>query len=330
MIFGKEKALKEEMIKIGKRLSSLRLVVGRAGNLSCRWDENNLLVTATASALGELTLEDILKVDLDNSEKKKVTSEFPLHSLVYRNFPQKVIIHCHPALTNAYFAVYNQLKPLTFETKLYLGNIPVVEQDTPAITEPELVIQALKTSNLVVVKNHGVVSIADKFRDALYLIEELEEAIKTAAVARIFKPDALDDLGKEVKENLAADKAYLMFSPEHIQAIVDLVNQDEFIANKGREMDLTLKLAIKLDGLDKAYKFNFEKGRIVKLDFDVDAPFVISAPAEVWEMVFLGKIDPFVATTQGKMKLQGNLGQLSRWYAPFNRLFQLFRQVAIK
>lgn len=330
MIFGKEKALKEEMINIGKRLYSLRLVVGRAGNLSCRLDENNLLVTATQTPLGELTREDILKVDLNNSQNKKVTSEFPLHSLVYRNFPQKVVIHCHPALTNAYFSVYNQLKPLTFETRLYLGDIPVVEQDTPAISKPELVMQALKTSNLVVVKNHGVVSIADKFCGALYLIEELEEAIKTAAVARIFKPDILDDLDKEIKENLSADKAYLMFSAEHIQAIVDLVNQDEFIANKGREMDLTLKLAIKLDGLDKAYKFNFEKGRIVKLDFDLDAPFVISAPAEVWEMVFLGKIDPFVATTQGKMKLQGNLGQLSRWYAPFNRLFQLFRQVAIK
>ncbi|MBI4972403.1 MAG: SCP2 sterol-binding domain-containing protein, partial [Candidatus Omnitrophica bacterium] len=213
---------------------------------------------------------------------------------------------------------------------LYLGNIPVVQQDTPAITKPELVIDALKVNNLVVIKNHGVVSIADKFSDALYLIESLEEAVKTASVARLFNKEILDDLDKGLKNELTQAQGYLMFSREHIQAIVDLVNKDEFIAQKGQELDLTVKIAIKLDGSDKAYRFNFEKGRIVSLDPDVDAPFVISAPAEVWELVFLGKLDSFVAVTQGKMKLQGQLAQLSRWYVPFSRLFQLFKQVPIK
>jgi putative sterol carrier protein len=91
-----------------------------------------------------------------------------------------------------------------------------------------------------------------------------------------------------------------------------------------------VQLAIKLDGSDKVYKFVFEKGKIIKLERDEDAPFVISAPAEVWELVFLGKLDSFVATMQGKMKLKGELGKLSRWYVPFSRLFELFRQVKIK
>jgi len=333
MIFGKEKALKEEIIKLGKKLYELRLVVARAGNLSARIDENNILITATGTSLGDLGCADIIKVDLSNTEDikdKKVTSEFPLHSLVYKNFPNKVIIHCHPTLINAYFAVYSELKALTFETKLYLGNIPVVEQDTPAITKPQLVVDALKVNNLVVIKNHGVVSIADKFSDALYLIESLEEAVKVAATARLFKKDVLDELDKGLKENLSQDNAYLMFSPEHIQAIVDLVNKDEFIQKKGKELDLTLQYAIKLDGHDKVYKFVFEKGRIAKLELDDNAPFVASAPTEVWGLIFLGKLDPFVAVTQGKMKLQGQLGQLAKWYVPFSRLFELFRQVKIK
>jgi L-fuculose-phosphate aldolase len=352
MTFGKEKALKNSIINIGKKLYELRLVVARSGNLSCRIDENNILITATGTSLGNLNYGDIIKVDLTNAEDIKnprLTSEFPLHSLVYRNFPNKVVIHCHPTLVNAYFAVYADLMALTFETKFYLGNLPVVEQDTPSITKPQLVTDALKVSNLVVVKNHGVVSIADKFSDALYLIESLEEAVKVAAVARLFKKDVLDDLDKGIKEDLAQDTAYLMFSEEHIRAIVDLVNKDEFIARKGAESDLTLKLAIKLDGQDKVYprtnfniaqdkhaigagvyKFNFEKGKIINLEFDEDAPFVISAPSDVWELIFWGKLDPFVATTQGKMKLKGELGKLSRWYVSFSRLFELFKQVKIK
>lgn len=332
MIFGKEKSLKEDIINIGKKLYDLRLVAAKSGNLSARIDDNNILITATGTCLGSLTSDDILKVDLnsDNFKNQKVTTEFPLHSLVYKNFLSKVIIHCHPPLANAYFAVYSELKALTFETKLYLGNVPVVPQDTPAVTKPELVIEALKTSNLVVLKNHGVVSIADEFKEAFHLIDSLEEAVKTASVARLFKKEILDDLDKSLKDDLAGNNAYPMFSKEHIQAIVDLVNKDEFILKKGQELDLTLQLAIKLDGEDKVYKFNFEKGRIPKLDLDDNAPFVISAPANVWELVFLGKLEPFVATMQGKMKLKGDIGKLSKWYVPFSRLFELFKQVRIK
>jgi L-fuculose-phosphate aldolase len=329
----KEKILKDQIIEIGKKLYALRLVAGTSGNLSARIDKNNILITATGTALGNLDYEDILSVDLTEQkdlQNKHLTSEFPLHSLIYKNFPNQVIIHAHPVLINAYFAVYADIKALTFETRLYLGNVPVVEQETPAVTKPELVVEALKSSNLVVLKNHGVVCIGESFKDTLYLIEALEEAVKTAAVARLFKKEILDDLDKELKETLTSENIYAMFSKEHIQAIVDLVNKDEFIARRGAEMDLTLKLAVKLDGTDKVYKFSFEKGKIVKLDFGQDAPFIISAPAEAWEQVFLGKLDPFVAVTQGKMKLEGQLGQLSRWYVPFTRLFELFKQVKIK
>jgi putative sterol carrier protein len=199
------------------------------------------------------------------------------------------------------------------------------------VTAPEPVIAALKTNNLVVLKNHGTVAMAGKFQDALAITEALEEAVKSAAIARLWDKDVLDDLDAALKDDLKRNQpAYRMFSLEHIQAIVDLVNQDEFIAQKGKELELTLKLAIKLDDSGEVFKFNFEKGKIIKLDTDSNAPFVISAGAVVWEQVFLGKLDSFVAVTQGKMKLSGQLGQLSKWYVPFNRLFALFREVKIK
>jgi putative sterol carrier protein len=155
--------------------------------------------------------------------------------------------------------------------------------------------------------------------------------VKSAAVARIFDKDILDDLDTALRDDLRRNQtAYTMFSRQHIQAIVDLVNKDEFIAQKGKELNLTVKLAIKLDDSGEVFKFNFEKGKIVKLDTDSDAPFIISAPRPVWEQVFLGKLDSFVAVTQGKMKLSGQLGQLSKWYVPFSRLFVLFKEVKIK
>jgi L-fuculose-phosphate aldolase len=330
----KEQILKEEIIKVGKRLYHTGLAVAKSGNLSCRLDSQTILVTATGTFLGDLKEGDIVKVDLNTGKSesgKNPSSELPLHSLVYKNFSAEVVLHCHPPLINGYFALNNSLKALTFETKFYLGDVPVVAQETPTVTDPGAVIAALKNNSLVILKNHGTVAIGGKFEDALNLIEALEEAVRSAAIGRLFNKEAFDELDSALKETLTRDAvAYPVFSREHIQAIVDLVNKDEFIAAKGKELDLTLRLAIKLEGTDKAFKFNFEKGKIVRLDNDADAPYIISGPKEIWEQIFLGKLDSFVAVTQGKMKLQGQLGQLSKWYVPFTRLFSLFKQVKFK
>ena len=58
--------------------------------------------------------------------------------------------------------------------------------------------------------------------------------------------------------------------------------------------------------------------------------FITTFIALVCVVIILGKLNSFVAVTQGKMKLKGQLGQLAKWYVPFNRLFELFKQVKIK
>jgi len=334
MMFCRKSRLLKELINTGKRLYMRSLVAARSGNLSCRLDKTALLITRTGSGLGELKPRDIVKVNIANEQELKnplLSSEFPLHKLIYERLDTEVVIHCHPPLVNAYFAVSPSLDILTFETKLYLGNVPLIPQETPAITDLEPVISALKLSNIVVIKNHGVVAIGKSFTEALYLVEMLEEAVRTAAVARLFKKEKPDILDEGLKGSLKQKEGtFRMFSKEHIQEIVELVNQDELIARKGKELGLTVKLAIKLDETAQVYKFTFEEGKIIELGFDEDAPFIISAPAQVWEQVFLGKLDSFVAVTQGKMKLKGAMGQLSKWYVPFTRLFALFKEVKIQ
>ena len=202
---GKVKVSRKQIIDIGRKLCRLGLVSGRAGNLSARLDKNNLLITATGCVLGDLKYSDILQVSLTKRKEvktKPVSSEFPLHSLIYQNSATKVVIHCHPPLTNAYFSVYPSIKPLTLETKFYLGEIPVVKQKTPTVTRPKAVISALKKTKLVVLKNHGVVSVGENFDVALSLIEALEAAVKVVVVARLLQQKIPDPLNKQLKKYL--------------------------------------------------------------------------------------------------------------------------------
>jgi len=194
---------KKQIIVVGKQLAESRLVCAVSGNLSVRLDSGNILITATGTGLGNLKYSDILKVSLAKAftagAKKQPSSELPIHRLIYRSFPCRAVIHCHPPLANAYFAVYPELKVLTFETQFYLPDIPVVKQKGINVTCLEAVIRALKNSRIVVVKNHGVFSIADNFQQALKPILILEEAVKVAAVARLFKKKSLDKIDREIK-----------------------------------------------------------------------------------------------------------------------------------
>jgi L-fuculose-phosphate aldolase len=192
-----ERALKDDIIRTGKELYSRSLVVAKSGNLSVRLDKDTMLITATGTCLGVLTGRDIVQVSIARgpcASGCRPSSEFPLHCMIYRNFDCQRVIHCHPPLTNAYFAVYPGLADLIFETRHTIGDVPVVKQRTVTVTNPGPVIAALRKNNLVVLKNHGVISMDNDFSEAFYRVEALESAVEVAAVARLFKKNILDDL----------------------------------------------------------------------------------------------------------------------------------------
>lgn len=182
-------ALVREIIRTGKTLYGRQLVVGTSGNISCRLNARQLLITGTSTCLGDLKPADIVVAGVDGAFArggKRPSSELPLHAMIYRNLPVAYVIHCHPALTNAYFSVRSKLEEVIFETKHCLGNVPVIPQTGVNVTDPAPVIAALKRSPLVVLKNHGVVAVGASFNQPLYLTETLESAVKIAAVARLF------------------------------------------------------------------------------------------------------------------------------------------------
>ena len=93
---------------------------------------------------------------------------------------------------------------------------------------------------------------------------------------------------------------------------------------------MVMELAVQLDETGELFSFQFDQGRIKSLGQNADAEFLVSAPQSVWRAVFNREIDPFVATTQKKMQLRGDFARISKWYAPCNRVFELWTKVPIE
>ena len=327
-------SLKKNIVAIGRLLWEKELVTGLNGNISARVDEERLLITGHKTCLGLLQEKDILLMKTDGGllEEGQVSSENMLHREIYKNFPEvKAVVHTHTAYTNAYFLENEVLRPQIFESRFYLGEVHGIKQNTPSVTDAVPVIAAFKQNNIVVLRNHGVVSVGQNLFDCFLLIQCLEESVKIDAISRLYRTAAKPSASAEIKmEKQAGQKTYKLFSKEQIDEIVRLVNEDNELKKLGEETQMTMDLAVQLNETGQTYSFQFENGRIVNVGNDQNAEFLITAPETVWRAVFKQEIDPFVATTQKKMNLRGDFAKISKWYAPCSRLFELWQKVPVE
>lgn len=324
------------MIRWGKLLFERRLISGWGGNLSCRVGKNNFLITGQHAPLGFLSPPDLVRLGQQGTPVKKgqrASSETPMHLAVYAGTDAQAIVHVHPPMVLAFSLTHESFAPLSYEEKYTIGEVPIVFQDTPTVTRPEKVVDELKYHPIVIIKGHGTVAIGKDFQEAFLLTDLLEEAVH----CQFFK----ERLGKGAAPAEAAAakrippaqaaKSYALFSQEHMQALVDSANQDQQFRADGAATNLTTSLTLLLEEGEKTWTVQFRDGTITGLNAGDGGEFLISGNTEWWSAVFNNRIDAFLATQQGKLKLRrGELAQLSRWYKPFQRAFALWQTIPVQ
>ncbi len=325
--------LKQEICTIAKTAYMKGLTAGWGGNISARGDDGAILITPHKKSLGFLTPDDIISVYGNGcliEGDRKPSSEFRMHCAIYSSLKINAIVHMHPPALNTLAARGIPLELMTFECRLTLGGTPpIIPQTTPIVTDIDSLISAFQYSNIVVLKNHGTVSVGEDLEAALGLSEVAEEAAKMTIYAHTFRNVEPIEL-EEVVLQPESIPTFPVFSREHIALIQSLVNADAEAQRLGRETDLTVRYAIKQAEDSKVYNMHFEKGRIVRITADEEADFVNVGKKEAWIHVFNGRLDPFAAVSQKKLHLvKGQISDLSRWYAPFYRIFTLWKQAPV-
>lgn len=324
----------KDIIKVGREAYQKGLVVAWGGNVSVRLSSEEFLITAHTAALGFLKDKNFLIMDLKGNVVKgegKPSTETKLHTTIYQDTENRAVVHLHPPYTNVLAANGVKPKPMTFESSLFLGNnIPVVAQDSPSVTKLEGVLAALELSNIIILKEHGTVAVGSDLWEAFFLTEILEE---TAMMTYLSKSLGVSTMKEEkaVSSGREAAVKYPVFSKEHIEQVVNLVNQDEEAQRLGKKTHLTVRYAIKLTDSNQVYNFHFKEGKIIEVSNDEEADFIIAGKKQQWVAVFNGLIDPFAATTQKKLRLQkGSIGDLSKWYPSFYRIFKLWEHAPVE
>jgi L-fuculose-phosphate aldolase len=326
------------MIRWGRLLFERRLISGWGGNLSCRLGANEILITGQHAPLGFLKPKDLVRIDGAGKPLDadcRASSETPMHVAIYESGAATAIVHVHPPLVVAFSLTHESFVPVSFEEKYTIGEVPIISQDTPTVTEPQTLVEELKYRPVAIIKGHGTVAIGKDFQEAFLVTDLLEEAVRCQLATHRGALSAAEEIPAAERRAQAsgagAEPPHALFSSEHIAALVECANADAEFLGHGRVSHLSTSLTLQMEETRKSWTVTFAEGAIVAWNEQSDGVFLISGKAEWWKAVFRNRIDPFLATQQGKLKLErGELAQLSRWYKPFQRAFSLWQTVPVQ
>jgi len=188
-------ALRDEIIRTGRKLWERQYVDGNGGNISCRIGTDYVLCTPTMISKGDMTAADICLSDMDGkivAGNRLRTSELLLHLEIYRATPRaRAVVHCHPPYATA-FSLTGTIPPvgLISEYEIFIGPAALARFETPGTQAfAETVLPFVQDHNTILLANHGVVCWSDSITRAEWLVEILESYCKTCVIAgQIGKP----------------------------------------------------------------------------------------------------------------------------------------------
>ena len=182
--------LKHRVLEVARGLFENKLVVSTFGVVSARIPNTDyVIVTPTGFSKARLDKENLIIVDLDAKLLKgrfRPSVETPMHTHIHRRRPDlSTVIHTHSPMACAFAAANMDIPCVSAEQAFYLGGrIPVVRKySLPGTTEPrelENIVKALRNTNAVLMRKHGVVVVGKTPEDALDTAIVLEDVATVA------------------------------------------------------------------------------------------------------------------------------------------------------
>jgi L-fuculose-phosphate aldolase len=192
--WGKEQALREEIVRVGRLMYERGLAVAADGNISAPLDEGHVLCTPSGLCKGMMTPDQLIVVDMDGHKVEpgtaanrdlQPTSEVRMHLEAYRQRPDiGGVVHAHPPITVALSIAGVSLADCMLpEVIVNLGLVPTTEYATPASEENVRAIRNLITNHDgMILQRHGTLTVGRDPWEAYMRLESLEQVAQITLI----------------------------------------------------------------------------------------------------------------------------------------------------
>jgi L-fuculose-phosphate aldolase len=194
------------------------------GHVSARGsDDRTIYIKRKGVALGEVTPDDVLAVDLAGDHAgggNGMHLESVLHTEVYKRRPDvRSVVHGHPLYATAFAATDAQFAYLTHDSVMFVKGISTYDGAPDLIVDQRQgaeVAEALGDSVVLLLRNHGVLVAERDVRWAVLASALLERSVQMQLLATAFGP--LHPIPDPLLEGIHATKYREDFASEYWDA----------------------------------------------------------------------------------------------------------------
>ena len=197
--------IREQICDVCHKMWQLGWVAANDGNVSVKLEDGTFLATPTGISKSFITPEKILHIDsngevIEGQAGAKPSSEIKMHLRCYEERDDVgAVVHAHPPTATGYAVAHLDLDRYTMiETIIAIGSIPVTPYGTPSTYEvPDAIAPYLQEHDVLLLANHGALTVGADLITAYYRMETLELYAKISLTAHLLGGE------KEVsKENI--------------------------------------------------------------------------------------------------------------------------------
>ncbi|MET0702171.1 MAG: class II aldolase/adducin family protein [Mycobacterium sp.] len=170
-------AAREEVVRVARRMTTDRLVVGTSGNVSVRVGD---LVCATPSGVdyATMTADDIPVVQLDGTVVAgdlTPTTELPMHLRCYRDFDAAAVVHTHSLAATALSLLRDTVPLVHYQLAMFGGQVRVAPYQTYGTADlADAMATALDGRSACILANHGTIAFSHSLSHAYDKVSQLE------------------------------------------------------------------------------------------------------------------------------------------------------------
>jgi len=197
----------------GRYMMEKNLAWGNAGNISVRSGDDECIITASGTYLGELAADDFVecKFGSDLSQyTKRPSKEMPMHSAIYQERPEiNAVLHASPFYSTIVACSSIDLPSNLFvEAMYYLERVERVPYFHPGSIElGEAVRARAKNANILLLENHGVLVYDTNIKEARMALETLE-MVSRLVVSSMDFGQQLQPLPKDTVQDFLEHSGY--------------------------------------------------------------------------------------------------------------------------
>lgn len=201
----------QELQKYAHALVSSGLVVGAGGNLSMR-DGEYMYISPSGFDLKEIADHEWVKVHITSGEYEgdlRPSSEILMHLECFqKNSTINACLHAHPTYSVAVSSAGKEIPPLFPDFPAMVKKIGYIDYVIPTTSIlAEKVAEMVVDTDVMVMRNHGVLTVGKTMKEAFFFMQLTEESAKVFTYSSILgNPRILTDEECEALRNLSAEK----------------------------------------------------------------------------------------------------------------------------